>query len=172
MTRDQLADLVYKMMQDSINNPKDLMLGNSSTDGAPVIYDPKTNIVVIRDPTGAARGSDAGTVFKPRTASSTSWATKTKRLRPRSQTASIHSHPAGLRTYRELPVCRQPNLGRPNQRCMRRWRGRRGLGRCLAPQKAVVQCRGSPSVSGLLGIRPQQGLTSSIRRTAIIGRRY
>jgi hypothetical protein len=65
MTRDQLADLVYKMMQDSINNPKDLMLGNSSTDGAPVIYDPKTNIVVIRDPTGATRGSDGGTVFKP-----------------------------------------------------------------------------------------------------------
>ncbi|WP_139821106.1 hypothetical protein [Mycobacterium xenopi] len=66
MTKDQLADLIYKMMQDSVNNPKDLILGNSSTDGAPVIYDPKNNIVVIRDPTGAARGSDAGTVFKPK----------------------------------------------------------------------------------------------------------
>jgi hypothetical protein len=65
MTKDQLADLVHKMMQDSINNPKDLILGNSRSDGAPVIYDPKTNIVVIHDPTGAARKSDGGTVFKP-----------------------------------------------------------------------------------------------------------
>jgi hypothetical protein len=65
MTKDQLADLVHKMMQDSINNPKDLILGNSRSDGAPVIYDPKTNIVVIHDPTGAARNSDGGTVFKP-----------------------------------------------------------------------------------------------------------
>ncbi|SON63577.1 hypothetical protein MSIMFI_05108 [Mycobacterium simulans] len=65
MTKDQLAERIYTMLRDSINNPKDLILGNSVSDGAPVIYDPKTNIVVIRDPTGAGRGSDAGTVFKP-----------------------------------------------------------------------------------------------------------
>jgi hypothetical protein len=65
MTRDQLADLIHKMMQDSINNPKGLILGNSVSDGAPVIYDPKTNIVVIYDPTGEARASDSRTAFKP-----------------------------------------------------------------------------------------------------------
>jgi hypothetical protein len=65
MTREQLADVIHRMMQDSVNNPSGLILGNSRTDGAPVIYDPKNNIAVIRDPTGAARGSDAGTVFKP-----------------------------------------------------------------------------------------------------------
>jgi hypothetical protein len=65
LTPDQLADLVHQMMQDSINNPKGLILGNSSTDGAPVIYDPKTNTVLIFDPTGEGRGSDSGTVFKP-----------------------------------------------------------------------------------------------------------
>jgi hypothetical protein len=65
LTPDQLADLVHQMMKDSINNPKGLILGNSITDGAPVIYDPKTNIAVIFDPTGEDRGSDSGTVFKP-----------------------------------------------------------------------------------------------------------
>jgi hypothetical protein len=65
LTPDQLADVVHQMMQDSISNPKGLILGNSRTDGAPVIYDPKTNTAVIFDPTGEGRGSDGGTVFKP-----------------------------------------------------------------------------------------------------------
>jgi hypothetical protein len=69
LTPDQLADLVHQMMQDSISNPKGLILGNSRSDGAPVIYDPKTNTAVIFDPTGEARGSDGGTVFKPKNGS-------------------------------------------------------------------------------------------------------
>jgi hypothetical protein len=61
MTRDQLADLVYGKMKRSIENPGGLRLGVSKSDGAPVIYDPKDNVMIVRDP-GAA---DAGTVFKP-----------------------------------------------------------------------------------------------------------
>jgi hypothetical protein len=65
LTPDQLADLAHRMMQDSISNPKGLILGTSKTDGAPVMYDPKTNTAVIFDPTGEGRVSDVGTVFKP-----------------------------------------------------------------------------------------------------------
>ncbi|MFZ0902354.1 MAG: hypothetical protein WAN71_00405 [Mycobacterium sp.] len=61
MTRDQLADLVYGKMKRSIDNPGGLRLGVSNSDGAPVIYDPKDNVMIVRDPGGA----DAGTVFKP-----------------------------------------------------------------------------------------------------------
>jgi len=61
MTRDQLADLIYGKMKRSIENPQGLRLGQSSSDGAPVIYDPKDNVMIVRD-SGAA---DAGTVFKP-----------------------------------------------------------------------------------------------------------
>lgn len=61
MTRDQLADLVYGKMKRSIENPGGLRLGPSSSDGAPVIYDPDDNVMIVRDPGGA----DAGTVFKP-----------------------------------------------------------------------------------------------------------
>lgn len=61
MTRDQLADLVYGKMKRSIENPGGLRLGASSSDGAPVIYDPKDNVMIVRDPNAA----DAGTVFKP-----------------------------------------------------------------------------------------------------------
>jgi hypothetical protein len=61
MTRDQLADLVYGKMKRSIDNPGGLRLGVSDSDGAPVIYDPKDNVMIVRDPNAA----DAGTVFKP-----------------------------------------------------------------------------------------------------------
>jgi hypothetical protein len=61
MTRDQLADLVYGKMKRSIDNPGGLRLGVTNSDGAPVIYDPKDNVMIVRDPNGA----DAGTVFKP-----------------------------------------------------------------------------------------------------------
>jgi hypothetical protein len=61
MTRDQLADLVYGKMKRSIENPGGLRLGVSDSDGAPVIYDPKDNVMIVRDPNAA----DAGTVFKP-----------------------------------------------------------------------------------------------------------
>ena len=61
MTQDQLADLVYQKMKRATDNPGGLRLGPSSTDKAPVIYDPKDNVMIVRDP-GAA---DDGTVFKP-----------------------------------------------------------------------------------------------------------
>lgn len=60
MTQDQIADLVYGKLKRSIENPDGLQLGTTS-DGAPVIYDPKDNTLIIRDPHGA----DCGTVFKP-----------------------------------------------------------------------------------------------------------
>jgi hypothetical protein len=60
MTKDQLADLIYGKLKRSIENPEGLQLG-TTTDGAPAIYDPKDNILIIRDPNGV----DCGTVFKP-----------------------------------------------------------------------------------------------------------
>jgi hypothetical protein len=61
MTKDQLADLIYGKMKKSIENPTGLQLGASKSDGAPLIYDPKDNVLIVRDP----RGADCGTVFKP-----------------------------------------------------------------------------------------------------------
>jgi hypothetical protein len=61
ITKGQLADLVYAYMKRSIDNPMGLQLGASSSDGAPLIYDPKNNLLIVRDP----RGADCGTVFKP-----------------------------------------------------------------------------------------------------------
>ena len=61
VTRDQVADLVYGKMKRSIDNPGGLRLGVTNSDGAPVIYDPDDNVMIVRDPGGA----DAGTVFKP-----------------------------------------------------------------------------------------------------------
>lgn len=57
MTKDQLADLIHDMFT---RDPKDLVVGRTA-DGAPALYDPKTNTLVIRDPNGL----DCGTVFKP-----------------------------------------------------------------------------------------------------------
>ncbi len=61
MTKDQLANLIYSKMKRSIENSEGLQLGGSRSDGAPVIYDPKDNVLIIRDP----NGPDCGTVFKP-----------------------------------------------------------------------------------------------------------
>jgi hypothetical protein len=61
MTRDQLADLIYGKMKRSIGDPGGLRLGASSSDGAPGIYDPKDNVMIVRDP----NAPDCGTVFKP-----------------------------------------------------------------------------------------------------------
>jgi hypothetical protein len=63
MSKDQLADLIYSKMKRSIENPEGLRLGVSRSDGAPVIYDPKDNVLIIRDTSGVGR--DCGTVFKP-----------------------------------------------------------------------------------------------------------
>jgi hypothetical protein len=62
MTKDQLADLIYGKMKRSIENPTGLQLGASKSDGAPLIYDPKDNVLIVRD----RRGGDCGTVFKPK----------------------------------------------------------------------------------------------------------
>jgi hypothetical protein len=58
MTKDQLADLIHDMFT---RDPKNLIVGRAR-DGAPVLYDPKNNVIVIRDPSGP----DCGTVFKPK----------------------------------------------------------------------------------------------------------
>ncbi|MGH3677222.1 MAG: hypothetical protein ACRDU5_16065, partial [Mycobacterium sp.] len=62
-TQAQLAQLVYQKMQRAITNPSGLQIGVSTSDGVPVIYDPKDNVLIVRD-TGA-NAPDGGTVFKP-----------------------------------------------------------------------------------------------------------
>jgi hypothetical protein len=59
-TREQLASEVERIMRAGMT-PNGGMITGRTGDGAPAIYDPKTNTLVIRDP-GAA---DAGTVFRP-----------------------------------------------------------------------------------------------------------
>jgi hypothetical protein len=107
LTPDQLADLVHQMMQDSISNPKGLILGNSRTDGAPVIYDPKTNTAVIFDPTGEGRGSDGGTVFKPEKGSDYIRAKIKDRVGSFSP-KQFEPPPAGPRTGRQLAPPKPP----------------------------------------------------------------
>lgn len=60
MTPDQLAQQIEKMFRANTENPGSLSIGRTA-DGAPVLYDPKTNLIVIRDP----RGADLGTAFRP-----------------------------------------------------------------------------------------------------------
>ena len=59
-TREQLASEVERIMRAGMNPSGGMVVGRT-IDGAPAIYDPKTNTLVIRDP-GAA---DAGTVYRP-----------------------------------------------------------------------------------------------------------
>lgn len=59
-TREQLASEVERIMRAGMNPNGGVTVGRTS-DGAPAIYDPKTNTLVIRDK-GAV---DAGTVFRP-----------------------------------------------------------------------------------------------------------
>lgn len=59
-TREQLASEVERIMRAG-TSPAGGMIAGRTVDGAPAIYDPTTNTLVIRDP-GAA---DAGTVFRP-----------------------------------------------------------------------------------------------------------
>ncbi|OBK43306.1 hypothetical protein [Mycobacterium kubicae] len=61
MTKDQLAAVVEDMFRRNYDNPGSLVIGRTE-DGAPVLYDPKTNVLVIRDP----KALDAGTVYRPR----------------------------------------------------------------------------------------------------------
>lgn len=61
MSKDQIAAEIERILRTNSTNPGSLIVGRTA-DGAPALYDPKTNTIVIRDP-GAA---DGGTVFKPR----------------------------------------------------------------------------------------------------------
>jgi hypothetical protein len=63
MDQSGLARLIYEKMQRAISEPYGLVLGGTSTDGVPVIYDPKDNVLIIRDTRPQA--PDGGTVFKP-----------------------------------------------------------------------------------------------------------
>jgi hypothetical protein len=60
MTKNQLAELVDEMFRRNVSNPGSLLIGRA-IDGAPVLYDPRTNVMVIRD----VKSLDAGTVYKP-----------------------------------------------------------------------------------------------------------
>jgi hypothetical protein len=59
-TREQLASEVERIFRANATNPGSLLIGRTK-DGAPALYDPNTNTIVIRD----ANAPDAGTVFKP-----------------------------------------------------------------------------------------------------------
>lgn len=59
-TREQLASEVERIMRAGTNPNGGMVVGRTS-DGAPAVYDPKSNTLVIRD-LGAA---DAGTAFRP-----------------------------------------------------------------------------------------------------------
>jgi hypothetical protein len=63
MTKAQLAEFVYQKMLRAFTDPSGLILGASDTDGVPVIYDPKANVLIVRDTRPNA--PDGGTVFKP-----------------------------------------------------------------------------------------------------------
>jgi hypothetical protein len=59
-TRDQVATEVERIMRAG-TDPNGGMIVGRTKDGAPAIYDPKTNTLVIRD----VNAVDAGTVYKP-----------------------------------------------------------------------------------------------------------
>ena len=63
MTQAQLAELIHRKMQRSMTNPSGLTLGVSKSDGVPVIYDPRDNVLIVRDTRPNA--TEGGTVFKP-----------------------------------------------------------------------------------------------------------
>jgi hypothetical protein len=60
MTQGQLTRAVEDMLRRNSTDPESLVVGRAR-DGAPVLYDPKSNIIVIHDP----KALDAETVFKP-----------------------------------------------------------------------------------------------------------
>lgn len=108
MTRDQLADLIFGKMKRSIENPQGLRLGPSSSDGAPVIYDPKDNVLIVRDP-GAA---DAGTVFRPNLEKDPNYVQD-------KLAGSVESFKPGQLADEPLPSPAEPpgNPGRPAEPC-------------------------------------------------------
>ena len=65
MDEADLAEFMYYKMQRAMTDPSGLILGYSVSDGVPVIYDPKDNVLIVRDTRPSA--PDGGTVFKPNT---------------------------------------------------------------------------------------------------------
>ncbi len=60
MTKDRLAGIVENMFRRNLEDPGSLVIGRTK-DGAPALYDPKTNVLIIRDRISL----DAGTVYEP-----------------------------------------------------------------------------------------------------------
>jgi hypothetical protein len=60
MTKDRLAAIVADMFRRNLENPGSLVIGRTK-DGDPVLFDPTTNLLVIRD----RNAFDAGTVLRP-----------------------------------------------------------------------------------------------------------
>jgi hypothetical protein len=63
MNEAQFAEFIYQKMQRAITDPSGLVIGRSDTDGVPLIYDPKDNVLIVRDTRPNA--TDGGTAFKP-----------------------------------------------------------------------------------------------------------
>ncbi|WP_123029388.1 hypothetical protein [Mycolicibacterium stellerae] len=59
----QFAEFIYQKMQRATNDPGEVTIGVSRSDGVPVIYDPKDNVLIVRDTRPNA--TDGGTAFKP-----------------------------------------------------------------------------------------------------------
>lgn len=120
MTKDQLARVVEDMLRKGSADPGNLVIGRTS-DGAPVLYDPKNNVMIVRDP----KALDAGTVYKPREPD------LQKYLRDKVPTRVASLPPASLPTVHPPPGRgllghrRQPNPGRQNPRVVRRSNFRR-----------------------------------------------
>jgi hypothetical protein len=62
MNQAGFAQLIYNKMQQALTDPSGLRLGLTE-DGAPVIYDPADNVIVIRDT--RTNTTQAGTAYKP-----------------------------------------------------------------------------------------------------------
>ena len=60
MSKDQIAAEVERIFRTNSTNPGSLVVGRTD-DGAPALYDPKTNTLVIRNRSAA----DGGTVYRP-----------------------------------------------------------------------------------------------------------
>jgi hypothetical protein len=60
LSKDELARIVDDMFRRASGDSSGLLVGRTA-DGAPVLYDPKTNIIIIRDP----KALDCGTVYRP-----------------------------------------------------------------------------------------------------------
>lgn len=109
MTTAQVADLIYHKMQRAVTNASGLTIGASKSDRVPVIYDPKDDVLIIRD--NRPNAPDGGTAFKPDdlpyvTESSVPTYRSSRRTNSR-MVPSRHRYRRG----------RRPNLGRAASEC-------------------------------------------------------